>query len=104
MANALKVVEGTTVLDCSSINTIKNTNNVIQPLINKRKQSKNCILCNKKFSRVWSLQRHMTDRHFYIKQNLSCNICGKYYRSRNSLISHKSQYHGDGLSSKIKKC
>lgn len=64
--------------------------------------SKICTVCNKSFSRAWSLQRHMTDRHYYVPQHLECDICGRSYRSRNSLISHKSQYHGAGVSSKIK--
>lgn len=60
-----------------------------------------CPVCHKTFSRAWSLQRHMTDRHFYVPQHLECDICGRTYRSRNSLISHKSQYHGAGVSSKV---
>lgn len=82
------------------------TNNFIINNDNKSNiniNSKVCNVCNKTFSRVWSLQRHMADRHFYIPQNIECDLCGRTYRSRNSLISHKSQYHGGGISSKINK-
>lgn len=53
-----------------------------------------CGICNKSFSRAWSLQRHMADTHFYVPQSLQCELCGRSYKSRNSLVSHKSQYHG----------
>ncbi|XP_072767510.1 broad-complex isoform X3 [Anoplolepis gracilipes] len=52
-----------------------------------------CNLCQKTFSRAWSLQRHLADTHFYVPQSLSCDQCGRSYKSRNSLVSHKSQYH-----------
>lgn len=52
-----------------------------------------CNLCQKTFSRAWSLQRHLADTHFYVPQSLSCDQCGRCYKSRNSLVSHKSQYH-----------
>lgn len=52
-----------------------------------------CKFCNKSFSRAWSLQRHLADTHFYVPQSLACDLCGRSYKSRNSLISHKSQYH-----------
>ncbi|XP_076240056.1 uncharacterized protein LOC143182748 isoform X2 [Calliopsis andreniformis] len=52
-----------------------------------------CSFCQKTFSRAWSLQRHLTDTHFYVPQSLSCDQCGRSYKSRNSLVSHKSQYH-----------
>lgn len=53
-----------------------------------------CSFCHKNFSRAWSLQRHLADTHFYVPQSLSCDLCGRSYRSKNSLVSHKSQYHG----------
>lgn len=53
-----------------------------------------CPLCRKSFTRAWSLQRHMADTHFYVPQSFECGVCGRSYRSRNSLVSHKSQYHG----------
>ncbi|XP_025267212.1 broad-complex core protein isoforms 1/2/3/4/5 isoform X2 [Camponotus floridanus] len=52
-----------------------------------------CNLCQKTFSRAWSLQRHLADTHFYVPQSLACDQCGRCYKSRNSLVSHKSQYH-----------
>lgn len=52
-----------------------------------------CTFCQKSFSRAWSLQRHLADTHFYVPQSLTCDQCGRSYKSRNSLISHKSQYH-----------
>ncbi|XP_076761511.1 uncharacterized protein LOC143429686 [Xylocopa sonorina] len=52
-----------------------------------------CRFCRKTFSRAWSLQRHLADTHFYVPQSLSCDQCGRSYKSRNSLVSHKSQYH-----------
>ncbi|XP_044584473.1 broad-complex core protein isoforms 1/2/3/4/5 isoform X1 [Cotesia glomerata] len=52
-----------------------------------------CTFCRKMFSRTWSLQRHLADTHFYVPQSLTCDQCGRNYKSRNSLISHKSQYH-----------
>ncbi|XP_043477319.1 broad-complex core protein isoform X2 [Leptopilina heterotoma] len=52
-----------------------------------------CNYCRKHFSRAWSLQRHLADTHFYVPQALSCDQCGRSYKSRNSLVSHKSQYH-----------
>lgn len=52
-----------------------------------------CSFCRKHFSRAWSLQRHLADTHFYVPQALSCDQCGRSYKSRNSLVSHKSQYH-----------
>ncbi|XP_012248633.1 broad-complex core protein isoforms 1/2/3/4/5 isoform X1 [Bombus impatiens] len=52
-----------------------------------------CSFCQKTFSRAWSLQRHLADTHFYVPQSLSCDQCGRSYKSRNSLVSHKSQYH-----------
>ncbi|XP_011066812.1 PREDICTED: broad-complex core protein isoforms 1/2/3/4/5 isoform X2 [Acromyrmex echinatior] len=52
-----------------------------------------CNFCQKTFSRAWSLQRHLADTHFYVPQSLSCDQCGRSYKSRNSLVSHKSQYH-----------
>ncbi|XP_033218811.1 broad-complex core protein isoforms 1/2/3/4/5 isoform X2 [Belonocnema kinseyi] len=52
-----------------------------------------CSFCQKHFSRAWSLQRHLADTHFYVPQALSCDQCGRSYKSRNSLVSHKSQYH-----------
>lgn len=52
-----------------------------------------CRFCQKTFSRAWSLQRHLADTHFYVPQSLSCDQCGRSYKSRNSLVSHKSQYH-----------
>ncbi|XP_012282744.1 protein bric-a-brac 2 isoform X1 [Orussus abietinus] len=53
-----------------------------------------CSFCQKTFSRAWSLQRHLADTHFYVPQSLACDQCGRSYKSRNSLVSHKSQYHG----------
>ena len=53
-----------------------------------------CPICRKSFSRAWSLHRHMSDTHFYVPQSFECEVCGRMYRSRNSLVSHKSQYHG----------
>lgn len=55
-----------------------------------------CDICNKTFSRFWSLQRHLSDTHYYTPQNLQCDVCGRSYRSRNSLVSHRSQYHREG--------
>ncbi|XP_034950492.1 broad-complex core protein isoforms 1/2/3/4/5 isoform X2 [Chelonus insularis] len=52
-----------------------------------------CTFCHKNFSRAWSLQRHLADTHFYVPQSLTCDQCGRSYKSRNSLVSHKSQYH-----------
>lgn len=52
-----------------------------------------CSFCQKTFSRAWSLQRHLADTHFYVPQSLCCDQCGRSYKSRNSLVSHKSQYH-----------
>ncbi|XP_015590543.1 broad-complex core protein isoforms 1/2/3/4/5 isoform X2 [Cephus cinctus] len=52
-----------------------------------------CGYCQKTFSRAWSLQRHLADTHFYVPQSLACDQCGRSYKSRNSLVSHKSQYH-----------
>ncbi|XP_018315562.1 broad-complex isoform X2 [Mycetomoellerius zeteki] len=52
-----------------------------------------CNFCQKTFSRAWSLQRHLADTHFYVPQSLSCDQCGRSYKSKNSLVSHKSQYH-----------
>ncbi|XP_046735692.1 broad-complex core protein isoform X2 [Diprion similis] len=52
-----------------------------------------CTFCQKTFSRAWSLQRHLADTHFYVPQSLACDQCGRSYKSRNSLVSHKSQYH-----------
>ena len=52
-----------------------------------------CSFCQKTFSRAWSLQRHLADTHFYVPQSLACDQCGRSYKSRNSLVSHKSQYH-----------
>ncbi|KAJ9600697.1 hypothetical protein L9F63_026165, partial [Diploptera punctata] len=52
-----------------------------------------CPLCRKSFTRAWSLHRHMADTHFYVPQSFECDVCGRSYRSRNSLVSHKSQYH-----------
>ncbi|RZC34654.1 hypothetical protein BDFB_007200, partial [Asbolus verrucosus] len=49
-----------------------------------------CDICNKTFSRFWSLQRHLSDTHYYTPQNLQCDVCGRSYRSRNSLVSHRS--------------
>lgn len=59
-----------------------------------------CPLCRKSFTRAWSLQRHMADTHFYVPQSFECDVCGRSYRSRNSLVSHKSQYHGGASSSR----
>ena len=59
-----------------------------------------CPLCRKSFTRAWSLQRHMADTHFYVPQSFECDVCGRSYRSRNSLVSHKSQYHGGSSGSR----
>ncbi|KAJ8963755.1 hypothetical protein NQ314_005406, partial [Rhamnusium bicolor] len=59
-----------------------------------------CTICNKSFSRFWSLQRHLADTHFYTPKDYDCDVCGRSYRSRNSLISHRSQYHGTNKNSK----
>lgn len=59
-----------------------------------------CPLCRKSFTRAWSLQRHMADTHFYVPQSFECDVCGRSYRSRNSLVSHKSQYHGGASGSR----
>jgi hypothetical protein len=59
----------------------------------KQLNSTYCKYCQKNFSRAWSLQRHLADTHFYVPQSLSCDLCGRSYKSRNSLVSHKSQYH-----------
>lgn len=59
-----------------------------------------CLLCRKSFTRAWSLQRHMADTHFYVPQSFECDVCGRSYRSRNSLVSHKSQYHGGSSGSR----
>lgn len=59
----------------------------------KQSNSTYCKYCRKNFSRAWSLQRHLADTHFYVPQSLSCDLCGRSYKSRNSLVSHKSQYH-----------
>ncbi|XP_067211693.1 broad-complex core protein isoforms 1/2/3/4/5 isoform X2 [Linepithema humile] len=59
----------------------------------KQPNSTYCKYCRKNFSRAWSLQRHLADTHFYVPQSLSCDLCGRSYKSRNSLVSHKSQYH-----------
>lgn len=53
-----------------------------------------CTICDKSFSRFWSLQRHLADTHFYTPMDHDCDVCGRSYRSRNSLVSHRSQYHG----------
>lgn len=53
-----------------------------------------CPVCNKSFSRSWSLQRHMADMHYPSDRRHNCIDCGRSYRSRNSLTSHRCQYHG----------
>ncbi|XP_053977448.1 broad-complex core protein isoform X2 [Hylaeus anthracinus] len=60
---------------------------------NRSNSATYCSFCQKTFSRAWSLQRHLADTHFYVPQSLSCDQCGRSYKSRNSLVSHKSQYH-----------
>ncbi|XP_066587140.1 broad-complex core protein isoforms 1/2/3/4/5 isoform X2 [Prorops nasuta] len=62
-------------------------------LANRSASGTYCSFCQKTFSRAWSLQRHLADTHFYVPQSLSCDQCGRSYKSRNSLVSHKSQYH-----------
>ncbi|XP_063228316.1 broad-complex core protein isoforms 1/2/3/4/5-like isoform X4 [Bacillus rossius redtenbacheri] len=59
-----------------------------------------CPLCRKSFTRAWSLQRHMADTHFYVPQSFECDVCGRLYRSRNSLVSHRSQYHSASAASR----
>ncbi|KAG8223677.1 hypothetical protein J437_LFUL004042 [Ladona fulva] len=54
-----------------------------------------CKLCHKSFSRLWSLQRHVEDVHGKREdRTFVCNLCFRQYRTRSSLISHRSQYHG----------
>uniref|UniRef100_A0A6V7LIQ7 C2H2-type domain-containing protein n=1 Tax=Bracon brevicornis TaxID=1563983 RepID=A0A6V7LIQ7_9HYME len=69
-------------------------NRLIESAKNNRLGGTFCNFCQKSFSRAWSLQRHLADTHFYVPQSLACDQCGRSYKSRNSLISHKSQYHG----------
>nr|BCX71421.1 broad protein isoform ZFb [Ischnura senegalensis] len=55
-----------------------------------------CKLCHKSFSRLWSLQRHVEDVHGKREgRAFVCNLCFRHYGTRSSLISHRSQYHGN---------
>nr|BCX71441.1 broad protein isoform ZFa [Pseudothemis zonata] len=55
-----------------------------------------CYLCNKSFTRIWSLNRHMADTHCNVVRSFECEVCHRVYRSKNSLVSHRSQYHTSG--------
>ncbi|KAG8223676.1 hypothetical protein J437_LFUL004041 [Ladona fulva] len=55
-----------------------------------------CYLCNKSFTRIWSLNRHMADTHCNVVRSFECDVCHRVYRSKNSLVSHRSQYHTSG--------
>lgn len=52
-----------------------------------------CWICYKGFSRAWCLHRHISDTHYLPEKRFDCVDCGRTYRSRNSLVSHRCQYH-----------
>ncbi|XP_015120109.1 broad-complex core protein isoforms 1/2/3/4/5 isoform X1 [Diachasma alloeum] len=79
--------------ECQQNEDIRETDNGRNDRDMRQRVGTYCTFCHKSFSRAWSLQRHLADTHFYVPQSLACDQCGRSYKSRNSLISHKSQYH-----------
>ena len=51
-----------------------------------------CRICGKSANKKQQMQYHVEGKHLQ-GVSLPCNLCGKIYRSRNSLIVHKSRKH-----------
>jgi len=53
-----------------------------------------CLMCGKTSNVRWNIRNHI-ETHV-AKSGFNCDLCGKQYRTRNSLNVHKSKHHKTG--------
>ncbi|XP_048510123.1 broad-complex core protein isoform X4 [Athalia rosae] len=54
-----------------------------------------CTHCGKWLRNKITLKRHIQDLHCAQSEEFRCNICDKVYRTKNSLVVHNCNYHGN---------
>lgn len=53
-----------------------------------------CIVCGKSFGHEkTNCQNHIEAKHLQMRWRYRCQLCGKPFKTKNSLAAHKSRYH-----------
>lgn len=52
-----------------------------------------CLYCSKVYTWKQTLTRHIADSHSEVTGPVSCDLCGKQYKNRSSLINHSANGH-----------